>query len=93
MAASQLFSDFAGFIVGLAEHHRCANGVLHFVERFGVRGFLFEDLDDVKAVLGLDQVRNLPRLQRECRFFKFRNGLALHQPAQVTAFVLGARIF
>ena len=56
-------------------------------------GLFFQRLDDVEAVLGLDEVRNLSRVQAEGCLFKFRDRLALSDPAQVTTFVFRSRVF
>jgi len=47
----------------------------------------------VEAVLCLHQVGNFALVQAEGGFLEFGDGLALRNPTQVAAFVLGAGIF
>src|SRR5215831_7066323 len=55
--------------------------------RRGCRPALFE-LDYVEAVLSLDQVTDLSRLESESSLFKFRDHLAVSEEIILAAFVL-----
>src|SRR5262249_48641683 len=88
----KLVGQATGGLVGLGEHQRGLDGVLDFFKRLRVGGFLVEDLDNVEAVLGLDQVRDAALGLRERGGLELLDGLTLNDPAQVAAFVLGARI-
>src|SRR5262249_52353685 len=57
-----------------------------------MRSLVFQDLDNVEAVLGLDQVGDLAWCKRESGLFEFGNRLALTDKTQISAFVFGARI-
>ena len=54
--------------------------------------FLFQDLDDMEAVLRLDEIGDLARVETEGRLFELRDGLTLSDPAQVTALILRSRV-
>src|ERR1041385_299509 len=85
--------NFAFFVIRFVLDQRRTDGILHLFERLGVGGLLFEDLDDVKAVLRLDQVGNGAGRQGERSFLKFGYGLTVNEPAQIAAFFFAAGIF
>src|SRR2546429_5285853 len=53
--------------------------------------FRSQDLDDMEAVLRLDEIGDLARVETEGRLFELRDGLTLSDPAQVTALTLRDR--
>ena len=69
------------------------NRVADFLEALGVGGFAVENLDDVKAVLGLDEVRDRAFRQAEGGLLEFGHGLAFDDPAQVAALGFGGIVF
>src|SRR5882757_9503678 len=89
----ELIGLVAGQLVDLTEQRRNLDRVFYFLEGLGVRGFFVEDFDDVEAILGFHQVGNFAFVEAEGGFLEFGHGLALRNPAQVAAFVLGAGIF
>src|SRR5207245_9576649 len=63
------------------------------LEWHGVSRLFYQLLYDVEAVLRLDKVRVLVWAQAEGCLLKFRDGLTLSDPAQVTTFVFRSRVF
>src|SRR5581483_5959876 len=86
----KLLRFVAGQLVRPLQDQRSLDGVLDLVEGFGVGGFLVEDLDDVEAILGLDQIGDGALGKAKCDLFKCGNGLTLDNPANVSALLLGA---
>ncbi len=89
----QLVSRGAGLLIGQREQQRGAQGFPHLFERLGVSRLLLQHLDDMEAVLRMNQVGNLARAEVEGRLFKLRHGLFLDDPAQVATLILCPRVF
>ncbi len=81
-----------GSLVSLLEEVRGADGILHFVESLGMGVLFVDDLNDVEAVLGFDEVGGFAFVEAEGGLLEFRHGLTLNQPAQIATFGLGAGI-
>src|ERR1700736_5959562 len=56
-------------------------------------GLFIEDLYDVKAVLGLNDVRNFALFQAKSGLLELSDGLTLTNPAEVAAFVFRTWVF
>jgi len=84
--------DGSGLLVDLLQEQRGADGILDFVEGLGMGGLLVEDLDDVKTVLGFDEVGDFALGKAKSGLLKFGNRLPLEEPTEVPSFGLGAGV-
>src|SRR5271170_3102580 len=86
---SHLIRDVAGLGVHFVIEHRLQDGVADFLKTLGVGVFAVENLDDMEAVLSFHQIGNGALGQAERGLLKFRDGLALDNPAEISALGLG----
>src|SRR5262249_54071067 len=54
--SADLIGDLVLFFLGLIQAELSDEGQLYLFKRLGVGGFLFEDLNDVEAILGFNEV-------------------------------------
>src|SRR5688572_24269644 len=64
----------------------------NLVERDGARGLLLGDLDDVEAELGLDEIADLARRQRERDVVEWTHHLTLLEESEVATVLRAARV-
>ena len=89
---SNLLRDIVGLGADLFIENCRLNGAADFVETLGMSLFVIQNFDDVKAVLGLHQIRDRSLGQGKRSLLKFGHGLAFNDPAQIATFGFGAII-
>src|SRR6266853_5638536 len=95
-AAPDIFGNLSGKgfakLFGLLLLRLRLDGGFHLVKGLRAGCFPVDDLDNMEAILRLDQIRDSPFRQTERRGLKFGHGLPTDNPVQITAFILG-RVF
>src|ERR1700732_2886086 len=94
-------ANFRGELIGLVavlpvhfgQKQRSPNRILYLFKGLGMGGLFIEDFYDVKAVLGLNDVRNFALFQAKSGLLELSDGLTLANPAEIAAFVFRTWVF